>query len=80
MPKQIFCAACQLDTPHTADLSGPELVVTCSVCGQFNKFPATKDARVYTDLFARHKAANLGQIAAVEYIPDPDVLSAFDNA
>jgi len=79
MTKILFCAVCQDDTTHTIDILPHEIVCTCD-CGHPIKFPPSKDAGVLRAMFDRHRAANLGQIPAVEYKPDVDVASAIENA
>lgn len=79
MLKIIFCANCQGETPHTIDVLPKEVLATCG-CKRVIKFPPLKNAGALRAMFEVQKKANVGQVAAVPYVPDTDVVTAFENA
>lgn len=69
--KDIFCANCQIVTPHAlaVDAAG-EIIATCQatiddvLCGRFIKFPdGTTEAELLAALVI-HEEANIGQVKA----------------
>ena len=79
MSKLIFCANCQTEKPHNVDVQPREVIATCE-CGRHIKFPALKNAGALRAMFDEHRTVNTGQVPAVEYVPDTDVVSAIENA
>jgi hypothetical protein len=79
MTKLIFCANCQIEKLHTIEILPLEILADCE-CGRVIKFPPLKNAGALRAMFDNHRDANLGQVPAVEYVPDTDVTSAIENA
>jgi len=79
MSKLIFCANCQIEKPHAVDVRPLEVLATCE-CGRIIKFPPLKNAGALRAMFDTHRSANLGQVPAVAYVPDTDVIDAIENA
>ena len=79
MTKLIFCANCQDHKQHTVEIFPKEVLAMCD-CGRTIKFPPLKNAGALRAMFDDHYTANVGQVKAVEYVPDVDVASAIENA
>jgi hypothetical protein len=79
MTKLIFCAGCQNHKEHKIEILSHEVIAHCD-CGFFIKFPPLKNAGALRAMFDTQYTANVGQVKAVEYVPDTDVASAIENA
>lgn len=80
MTKLIFCANCQIEKNHTIEVLPTEVLASCDSCPRVVKFPPLKNAGALREMFDGHRSANLGQVPAVDYVADTDVVSAFENA
>jgi len=71
--KDIFCAKCQVITPHKCSIDGNgEFLFECQnvvndiPCDRFLKLPADHPAESFDEYFEKHKQANEGQISIEE--------------
>ena len=61
--KEIHCAQCRLDQPHTMTLDkNKEIIATCGVCGRQLKFPLVSKEEL-ANLIAKHKESSSNQIS-----------------
>lgn len=68
-----------MEADHIIEITPSEVIATCG-CGRAIKFPPLKSAGALRAMFDGHKVANVGQVPAIEYKPDTDVVSAIENA